>query len=166
MKSLTPVAAPSQSSASAARFASLSTPICSDESPIRSCNISTTGTSCQCRFGATSNEPRSMSTSPGSATVAPIGRRPCAWTASSAPRGDLTEPVEDVVDRAAAVVGRLHALVARAAREVGGLDGDVVDVDLQAQRNDAIARHVDHEPGPARRPTVLGTALDQQPELH
>ena len=58
MKSLMPVAAPSHSSASAARLASLSSPICSYGSAIRSRNCSTSGTSLQCRFGAISSSPR------------------------------------------------------------------------------------------------------------
>ena len=79
---------------------------------------------------------------------------------------ELAEPVQDLVDAAAAVVGRLHGLVARTAREVGGLDGDVVDVDLQPERHDAVAGDVHHEAGPAGGAAVLGAALHQQPEVH
>ena len=107
-----------------------------------------------------------MSTRPGSATVAPIGRSPWAWTSFSAPCGQRAERVEDLVDAAAAVVDGLHRLVARAAGEIGGLHAEVVDVDLEPQRDHAVARDVDHQPGPAGRPAVLRAALDQQPELH
>ena len=65
--------------------------------------------------------------------------------------GELAQPVEHVGDGAAAVVGRLHALVARAAGEVGGLHADVVDVDLQPERDHAVARDIDHQAG---RPAV------------
>ena len=133
---------------------------------MRSRSSSTTGTSIQCRFGATSSAPRSMSTRPGTATVAPIGRRPCAWTSFSAPCVERAERVEDLLDAAAAVVDRLHPLVARAAGEVGGLDADVVDVDLQPERDHAVARDVDHQARPPGGAAVLGAALDEQPEVH
>ena len=79
---------------------------------------------------------------------------------------ERAERVEDLLDRAAAVVDGLHRLVARAAGEVGGLYAEVVDVDLQPERDHAIARDVDHQAGPAGGPAVLGAALHEQAELH
>ena len=133
---------------------------------MRSRSSSMTGTSVQCRFGATSSAPRWMSTRPGSATVAPIGRRPCARTSFSAPCVERAERVEDLLDAAAAVVDGLHRLVAGAAGQIGGLDAEVVDVDLQPERDHAVARDVDDQARPPGGAAVLRAALDEQAELH
>ncbi len=80
--------------------------------------------------------------------------------------GQRAERVEDLLDTAAAVVDGLHRLVTRATGEVGGLHAEVVDVDLQAESDHAVARDIDHEPGPSGGPAVLRAALHEQPELH
>ena len=76
--------------------------------------LAATGTPCQPRFGARTTVPVASSTSPGTATETPAGRRPSRAAAASAARAARAEPLEHGPGRGAAVVAVRAA--ARSAR--------------------------------------------------
>ena len=133
--------------------------------PIRSRSSSTTATSLQHRLGAASSVPRATSTRPGSATVAPIARRPWARTSSSAPRTSSASRSSTAPASAARLSAASTRPVAGAAGEVGRLHAQVVDVDLEPQRDRPVAADVDHVARAARGPARLDPALQQQAEV-
>ena len=76
----------------------------------------------------------------------------------------LGQPVEDGAHREATVVLHIEAAVALGAREVERAHGQVVDVDLEPERHDPLARQLDDLAGAADRPALLEPALDDQLE--
>ena len=167
MKSLMPVAAPSHSSASAARLASLSSADRQvgrvdalaqllddrDVAPVQ-VRRDQQRAALRCRPGRAPRPWRRSAAGP-----AP-GPRRSAPRASSPSRSRTSSTLRPRLSAAS------MRLVARAAGEIGGLDADVVDVDLQPERHHAVARDVDHQARPAGGAAVLGAALHEQPELH
>ena len=155
--------APSHRSASAARFASFST--LTPNGPIRARSSSATATSDQPRFGARSNVPVAASVRPGTATTRPATTRSRDQPHPRSPprpalRGGRAR------DRARAPVVRIDpALEAHVADEILRADGEVVDVDLETDRDDAIVE-LERLRGPpdAARALVLA-GLAQELEL-
>ena len=78
--------------------------------------------------------------------------------------GQGAEAVEHGAHLDAAVVAHVEAAVALGPGEVERADGQVVDVDLEPERDHAAARQLDDLAGPADRAALLEPALDQQVE--
>ena len=159
-------ATPCQCSASAARLDSFSARTARCGRPgSRAAISSATRISDQPRFGAQSKVPVCASTMPGSATATPAGT-----SCRSDDRGERlgrhpAEAIQDRPGRRAPVVGVDTPLVANRAGQILDADGQVVDVDLEPDRDHPVA-----ELERLRRPAdaagmLVGARLPEQVEL-
>ena len=94
------------------------------------------------------DRPDASSTSPGTATEIPIGRSSSRAAAASASPRSRAEPVEHWPGGGATVVAVCAVLVADGSREILEGDGDVVDVDLEADADEDV-RELERLAGPA-----------------
>ena len=133
---------------------------------MRSRSSSTPARRFQCRFGATAARRSRCRPGPAPRRSRRSGAGPAPGPRPARPRRARRARRRPPRRARPRLSTASIALVARAAGEIGGLHADVVDVDLQPERDHAVARDIDHQAGPPGRAAVLGAALDEQPELH